>query len=255
MGRGIKKFIYGLFYISIASLSVFLIYRSYTTIPPTCFDNIQNQTETGIDCGGTCVSCEIKNLIPITQASEPLIFSNPTSGGTIVVFEVENQNSSHHATKFDYVINVFNPSGIKIETLSGSDALFANEKHYIYEPNIGTPKDNVGKISLDVLNPQWEPSDTRVPPELTIGDIKTGLVNGGLKVTGTIKNGNTFKASNVKIVAIIRNKNGFEFFASQIILTSIKGFETALFTVTFPSDKTLIDDIDPNGTKVFVSSQ
>lgn len=31
----------------------------YTTAPPTCIDGIQNQGETGIDCGGPCAACPV----------------------------------------------------------------------------------------------------------------------------------------------------------------------------------------------------
>lgn len=255
MNRGTKKFLYGLFYFACVSLVVFLVYKSYTTVPPSCFDNIQNQYETGIDCGGSCIACDIKSLIPLDMIGSPRLFTIPSSGNETALFQVENQNTSHHAMSFGYVVNVLDKNGENVETLSGTDTLFAGEKRYIFEPLLTTPSRNIGTISLEFKDPKWKPADEYVPPVLTLSDIKTDVGKSWLRVNGVVKNGNTFSAREVKVIAILRGKSGMELFAAQVILTSIPGFGSVSFTIPFPFDKTLIDGLDPNKSEVFVSSQ
>lgn len=43
-------------------------HTSQTTPTPTCSDNIQNQNETGIDCGGVCPACQIAPPAPTTYS-------------------------------------------------------------------------------------------------------------------------------------------------------------------------------------------
>ncbi|MDP4821123.1 MAG: hypothetical protein NWR67_08955, partial [Saprospiraceae bacterium] len=68
------------------------IIHSFTTptLPPTCNDGIQNQDETGIDCGGACGVC-----------SEP-VFSNPPSNATLSYAEA----LAHRFSNLSYSNNV-----------------------------------------------------------------------------------------------------------------------------------------------------
>lgn len=254
MKRGIKKFLYGVFYLAGISLVVFLVYRNLNAAPPTCFDNIQNQDETGIDCGGGCIACDIKNLAPLNVMGVPRIFLIPAANKQAVLFEVENQNITHHAMQFTYTITITDKTGANVESVSGSDTLFAGEHRYMFEPRVLTPARTIGNISVALSDPQWRPASEVAPPTLSLSDLKTDISN-GLSVNGTVKNGSTFPAQNVKLIAILRTTSGTELFASQVILTSIPGFGNTSFTIPFPSDKTLIDSLNPARTEVFVSSK
>ena len=64
MTRLAKQIIIAIIFFLILAGFGFLVY--WNILPnPSCFDNIQNQNEEGIDCGGPCQSCEaaaLKNL-------------------------------------------------------------------------------------------------------------------------------------------------------------------------------------------------
>lgn len=40
---------------------------------PSCFDNLQNQNETGIDCGGPCISCEKETVEMFAPAKTGIV--------------------------------------------------------------------------------------------------------------------------------------------------------------------------------------
>jgi hypothetical protein len=59
-----------------------------TTTTPTCADGIQNQGETGVDCGGPCTACATAHFFKIT--SQGGVYDSPsTSGGMLTM--VTNQ--------------------------------------------------------------------------------------------------------------------------------------------------------------------
>ncbi len=254
MKRGFKKFIYGLFYLSLLGVFVLLVVKSITKTTPTCFDNIQNQNEAGIDCGGPCTPCDIKNLIPLDEAAPSRIFSL-ASGKAFALFKVENQNTDYHAMPFSYTVNVLDLNGVNVESWTGSDFLFAGETRYILETRITPPARSIGSVSIRLSDPVWKSVNDFVPPSLSLNDIKTDMGSSWLRVSGTVKNGSSFSANNVRVVAILRSKSGAELFASQTVLTSVSEFGTESFTVSFPFDTTLIKELDPNGTRVFASSK
>lgn len=254
MKRGIKKFLYGVFYLACISLVVFLVYRNLNAAPPTCFDNIQNQDETGVDCGGGCIACDIKNLTPLNVVGTPRILLLPAANKQVVLFEVENQNTTHHAMQFTYTLTITDKTGAMVESLNGADTLFAGEHRYMFDPRVLTPARTIGNISVVLSDPEWRPANEVSPSALSLSNLKTDTSN-GLSVSGIVKNGSTFSAQNVKLIAILRTTSGTELFASQVILTSVSGFGSTTFTIPFPSDKTLIDSLDPARTEVFVSSK
>ncbi|MDB9733027.1 T9SS type A sorting domain-containing protein [Polaribacter sp.] len=60
------------------------------TVAPTetCSDGVQNQDETGIDCGGTCNACpEIKLPLDFSSASQLFTFDDAGNGGGSVVMD------------------------------------------------------------------------------------------------------------------------------------------------------------------------
>lgn len=254
MKRFIKKFFYGLFYFAGISLIIFLVYRTMTATPPTCFDTIQNQDETGVDCGGVCVACDIKDLSPLAVIGSARIFSVPTLNKQAVLFEVQNPNSTYHAAQFTYTLTVTDKTGATVESWSGTDTLFAGEHRFMFDSRVITPARTIGNIAVTLSDPQWELATERVPPSLSLSDIQTAT-SSGLGVSGVIKNASTFSAPNVKLIAILRTKSGIELFASQVILTSVPGFASSTFTIPLPSDTTLIDNLDPASTEVFASSK
>ena len=79
-----------------------LIYLKHKP-PPTCFDNKKNQKEEGIDCGGPCVPCELKNNPPLAIDGSPY-FILGDSNKIDIVFKVLNKDLVWGAKNFSYNI-------------------------------------------------------------------------------------------------------------------------------------------------------
>ena len=254
MNRTLKKFLYGLFYLVCVALLGLLVSRLMFSAPATCFDNIQNQRETGVDCGGPCVICEIKNLTPL-QTLQPYRILGLSNGRATLLFGVENQNSTYHAMSFAYHIDIFDKGGTKIEQYDGTDSLYANERKYLVEPRIGARAGNIGSVAVTLRDPEWRSAAEVTAPALSLSGITTEIISpGNIRVNGTASNKGGTSARDVKIVAVAYDKYGSKMFASQSVLTSLSGFQNASFTVPFPADG-IFENIDAGKTEVFISGR
>lgn len=254
MQRTFKKFIYGLFYLSLLALAVFLVWRLSTSVPATCSDNIQNQRETGIDCGGPCTPCAIKNLSPL-QALQPYRILALSDGRATLLFGIANPNSEYHAVSFTYHVDIFDKGGTRIEQFDGIDSLYANEKKYMLEPRITVRASSIGSATVTLGDPEWRSVAELAAPTLSLSGITTEVLPAGsIRVNGTASNTSGNSARDVRVLAVAYDKYGSRVFASQNILTSLVGFQNASFTIPFPTDA-VFQNIDGTKTEVFIGSR
>lgn len=119
-------------------------------VAPTCSDGIQNGTETGVDCGGSCSAC-------LTQINLPVNFEGSTTNYTVTDF---GGNAS------SLVTDPTNPSNLVIKTIKTSgSALWAGT-------TIGTPSGFSSVIPFTVSNRKvyvkvWSP-DAGIPVRLKV---------------------------------------------------------------------------------------
>lgn len=253
MNRGLKKFLYGIFYLACFAGIVFLFVRPVVRVAPTCFDSVKNQGETGVDCGGPCVACAEKNLLPL-QAFQPYRLLALSTGKTALIFGVANPNSTYHAVHFTYHIDVLDRSGTKIEQLDNTDSLYADERKYILEPRLDAQFKNIGSVEVTLTNPEWRSVESRAAPSFSLSGIMTETVPNSIRVSGTVTNTSGITARDVTLIAVAYTKDRTRIFASQNILSSLAGFQNASFTVPFPADP-VFQNVDASRTEVFISGK
>lgn len=86
--------------------------KTTTTVTPTCSDGIQNQGETGVDCGGPCAACAAAHFFKIT--SQGGVYDSPsTSGGmlTMVTNQLQFAFSGSIGTTYYGGGNIYFPLG------------------------------------------------------------------------------------------------------------------------------------------------
>lgn len=108
----------------------------YLAIRPeaTCFDNKRNQKETGIDCSGPCISCDLKNNPPITVQKQPAFFVTLDKNINIF-FQLLNSDADWGAKSFSYQLTL-NGSNGENQTLNFSDFILPQEIKYILLPQV-----------------------------------------------------------------------------------------------------------------------
>lgn len=254
MNRSLKKFIYGSFYGLVVVLLVVLSLDISFERKASCFDDRQNQNETGIDCGGACTPCAIKNLEPL-RISAPLLLSLG-SGRTVLLADIVNPNRDFGASRFEYAIKIFGNDGRLLQTISREESIYSSERRYIYNADIEVTREKIGEVRIIIGSMEWRPTSEIIRPSLSLrGDPATEIGTSAIRVRGTLVNQSSLGARNVRIIAVLRSDSEEHLFASQTIIDSLLALSEASFTITFPADKNIFERIFPGNTQIFISSQ
>ena len=242
-----KQLIYGFFYLVFFSFLGYGIYFLVLRASPTCFDNRQNQDETAVDCGGSCVSCALKNLSPIEIFLQPKFLSADLENGS-VYFQLKNSNSAG-ADHFSYYLDFYNIQDGLIDTISGSSFLYPRSIKTIVEAPVKINSADIGRIGLRIENPNWRLAEEFSRPDVQYRAVKSEIVKDQIRVTGLALNNNSFKLSAVNVAAVILSKSGREAVASKTVIKDLDPFEERAFTVLLPKAG---EPIDTGATLIFV---
>ena len=242
-----KQIIYGFFYLVFFS---FLGYGSYFLVlraSPTCFDNRQNQDETAVDCGGSCVSCALKNLSPIEIFLQPKFLSADLESGS-AYFQFKNSNAVG-ADHFAYYLDFYDVQDKLIDTVSGSSFIYPRSIKTIVEAPIRINSADIGRIDLSIQELNWRLAEEFSGPDVQYRSVKSEIIKDQVRVTGLALNNNSFKLSAVNIASVILSKSGREVAASKTVIKDLDPFEERAFTVLLPKAG---DPIDTSATLIFV---
>ncbi|MGB9763310.1 MAG: peptidoglycan-binding domain-containing protein [Minisyncoccia bacterium] len=88
---------------------------------PTCFDNKQNQNEEGVDCGGPCIPCDLKNNPPISIKTEPK-FITALPNQIHIFFTLLNSDNEWGLKSFNYTLTLSGPNK-ETQTITQTDFL------------------------------------------------------------------------------------------------------------------------------------
>jgi hypothetical protein len=256
MFRIAKQFLYGTFYLLILGGLAWGIYSITLKSAPSCFDGRQNGDETGIDCGGPCISCDIKNLkplivSPVIQFSSDRLYS--------VSAEIQNLNTKFAVQSFDYEINFYDKpldvAGKKLlQSIKRKSFIYAGEIKNIIEAGVkittGIPAS--AEIKIDANNIVWKDKKDFFPPlNVEIKDISAALEDNQVKVSGYVANENNFSISRVVINAFLIDKMGVKIGVSKTELQNIGPFMRENFEIPILITKTLQEQIDIKATQIF----
>jgi len=212
---------------------------------PTCSDGIQNQDETGIDCGGSC-----QYLCIAEQQPPTVLFTKAIGNGlgrTDVVASIENKNAAAAAKNVPYRITLYGTGQFLIQEVTGSFDLPPGATVPLFIPNISSGKQTDIKAFLTIATSslQWfslSPSAHRVP--LVSNTAQGGTLNTP-RIEAILTNPTIVPFSNVETMVIVRDTHGDVIAASKTVVPSIpaQGQATATFTwnSAFPSAPAAIE--------------
>jgi len=119
---------------------------------PTCFDGRKNQGELEVDCGGPCISCELRHPQALhifwaraTRAREGLYDAAAL---------VENPNEEIGASKLEYEFTFFDELGL-VARQTGKTFILPGERVHLIEPSIATNR-LPNRVEFRILNVQWQ---------------------------------------------------------------------------------------------------
>lgn len=253
--RLLKQFLYGTFYLVIFAVIGGSIYFAYVKPAPTCADNIKNQNEQEVDCGGLCVSCEIRKLKPL-KVLPPQLF-DAGNGKTTIVFRVQNPNFNYAAARFIYDVNLFDGGNKRVLFIADESYAYAGAEHMIVLPATDVAFSAVAGSDITAHDPEWVKKEDLPLPAIATREIVVRVEpsGAGVTVTGVAQNNNSYALKDAVVNAIVSDKTGLPIDASKTALASIAPFEERFFSVFIPLSKSELSALDPSRTSVVVEAR
>lgn len=251
MPRLTKQLLYGLLYGIIFIGLPIGIYFSILKPAPTCWDEIQNGKELGVDCGGNCPqACIPKNLRPL-EAGDVKILPVDKEHASLFV-EVTNSNVDYAAPSVNYVLTL-EGGGI----LPGTSYFYGGEVRTLVFPNMAVPA-GLTQASIAFEMPMWIPAAEWRRPGLRVLHAETRQdasstsgIEGQLVVEGELVSDDTITFPSVEVVALFRGKFGEVAGISRTELSEVAPAVTRTFRIFHPG----IPEVDAGATSVILSAR
>ena len=169
-------------------------------------DNKQNQGEFGVDCGGPCGPCELKNPKVITTfwARAVKVRDNLFDAAALI----QNQNEVLSSSHVVYEFALFDEFGL-VTRKKGETYLLAQERTPIIEPGIVTTRDP-SRVEFRIVSIDWQVrkdihpnvfAERREYKVVGAGDKKQGVVD------ATIFNGTPYDYRSVDVYVLALDKD------------------------------------------------
>ncbi|MCL5733496.1 MAG: hypothetical protein M1334_02420 [Patescibacteria group bacterium] len=230
--RRSKQFFYGIFYLAILAIIIYGIYLIFKPAP-SCFDNIQNEGETGVDCGGPCAPCTF-NLTPLQVVGQVKIL--PVDGNHVsLLAQIQNSNQGFGVASFDYQFSIYDQDDNFIASSSGNSYIYPGQLKYVSIPlvavsNIGS----IGRASLTIGKYNWQTADNFRILSSQIQGQQVATTTDGVKVFGYLYNGSSFTIPSAELVAIFYSQSGLVAGVSKTEISNIASLQSFPFTINHP---------------------
>ncbi len=205
--------------VGIIALIIFIliIWATFFTTTPTCFDGKQDGIEQGVDCGGSCA------LLCTNLAHDPIVlwaraFQTGSTTYTAAAY-IQNNNQGAGAKNVAYSFQLFDANNSLIIERDGVADLPPVNTIPIIEPNI-----NVGNRT--VAHVQFAFSQT--PPAVwnrvlagsvpLLGVTQQSLTADALRLSATVVNNTLQDAQSVTVAAVLFDSQGVARAASKSLL-------------------------------------
>ena len=225
-----KQFKIALIFIAILIViigGIWLLTKSGST---TCFDQIQNQGETGIDCGGPCGPCAEDIRDPLIVVSSQII---PTTDNYFdLVLEIKNSNSDWGVESVTYVINFLDSNNELISSKDGKTYILPEQNRYIVEQKLSV--DNLIKVNIELKDIEWIKLKDFKEIDLKIKNSGYNLTN-GIKLFGTVNNNSSFDLDKIEIVGLLFKNNNLVS-AGQTNIRTVVMQENRYFEINWPTN-------------------
>lgn len=247
--RTIKQLIYGFFYAVIFAGIIFWIYSGWFKPAPSCFNNVRDTGEEGIDCGGVCAKfCVPLNVRPIEAGAQPRIF-HPTPSSISLMAEIQNPNTDFAAKIFPYKFSLYDNQGNFIRAVEGESFVHASEIKYISEFNLQFPEaPRVATVDFSTGETKWIPKSIFEQPKLVLQNVATLNSKTQMTALGNIINNGNVSVDKVIVFAVFYSQVGQPAGISKSEIDNLAPGEQRAFSVIHPP----LNNINLSGTKIYL---
>lgn len=186
---------------------LFAGYFAYRLIPAeTCFDQKQNQDETGIDCGGS--SCELC----LTEQAKDLVivwtrYFEVRPGVYDVAALVENVNISIGIEALPYEFRLYGDEDAFLASRRGRTYSLPNQQFLIFESSLQTGSFPPRRMIFKLDEFSWKRAEEQSLP-ISIARTDRQLALPRPKLTVTLANSSIRDVSRLDVMAIVSDASG-----------------------------------------------
>ena len=174
-----KQILYGAFYLLVLVLIGGGIYFTFFKPAPSCYDNIRNQDEVEIDCGGVCSSvCSTVKIKPL-EVNGQILTLRPDEKHMSILAQINNPNLDYMAKSFVYNFSLYDSADKIVKSFSGNSFIYSGEAKYILIPNF--PNVVYSRIGFTAENVNWISTlDATAAPNIASVGARNKLEEGKL---------------------------------------------------------------------------
>ena len=236
MTWGLKRQI---FYIVILILFLaifgFLIISPSLNKAPTCTDGKQNGTETGVDCGGSCVDACLAQVDQISILWARAFRVVP--GRYNAVAYLVNHNKNTAIEKIKYRFRFADANNVYIGKREGSTFIPPGGNFAVFEPGIDIGNSIPVYATFEFTQiPDWlqVPQDKIDQLKILVSNIQLTNETTNPRLSATIKNNSLFTIPNVNIIVILYDGGESAISTSRTYLNQLAPLQTADINFTWP---------------------
>jgi len=223
---------YGTGFAAFWSLIGVIIYFGFFYVPVSCFDNLQNGDEGGVDCDGSCV-----RICPFSVVPPKVVWAESfkiVDGQYNIVAYVENRNEEAATPALNYTFRLWEKEEVIAEH-SGVTILPPDSVYPIFAGRIKTIDDKEPtKTTIDIEPAEtWQPASIGRDQFRTL-DIELLSADARPRLNVEIENTELTNARDVEVVATIFNKSGKPLTASQTFIDDFSARSTEEIVFTWP---------------------
>ncbi|MDQ3245090.1 MAG: hypothetical protein M3P22_01990 [bacterium] len=200
-----------------------------------CNDGKQNGTETGVDCGGSCIlkcAFEIEKITKLWSRSFEVV-----PGRYNAVAYLENNNQDSVVNKIAYKFRFADKDNLYIGKREGSTFIPPGGKFAVFEPAVDLGSSVPVYTTFEFTeSPVWlkMPNDKMDQLKIFVTDINLQNEDSEPKLFATIKNNSFFIIPEISIIAILYDDLGNAISASRTYVDPLFAEESKNIIFTWP---------------------
>jgi len=243
MPRALKQILYGLFYSGIfVAIAWVFIFPRFVEVA-TCTDGVQNQNEVGIDCGGLCEDCELKDLRLKSGGVEILGVGERSS----LLVKVENPSKNFGALNVPYQFQITGLLGESVETIEGELNILENEEKYVAALGLNIEKKDIGGVIFSVGDFKFTPKADLFDYDVEIENVQTTFPEQVIEARGFALNDSGSALPEIILTALFYADDGDLVNVGTAILSNLGAFEKRDFVISVPRNDSFVD---PDQTEI-----
>ena len=201
------------------------VWYFFVYAPPSCFDGIQNNSEAGVDCDG---SCALLCRVPRTDAVWSRVL-RVAPGVYHGVAKIKNPESLAKVDGLSYSFSFFDAKNILVAVRKGELTLHPGETRTIFEQSVTAPERVPVRAFVEVTGGVWNKAET---PEPRVRIVRQEPYT-NQRLDAEIENLTADPVLNTTIYALLYNDRGIVIGVSKTLIDVLAPREQRPVTFTW----------------------